>query len=98
GRWMAVGYLDGKVRVWETGKSQERTIEAHAIQTIHIGFSPDSKLLTTASPEGSVRLWDPATGAQKAILEGHPKGAMWFSWSGDGKLLAVACADKMVKL
>jgi WD40 repeat protein len=33
-----------------------------------VAFSPDGTLLATTSRDGTVRLWDPATGALRATL------------------------------
>ena len=48
-------------------------------------FSPDGSLLATGSHNGTVQLWDVATGQQKAALEGHSSA---LSFSPDGSTLA----------
>ena len=36
-----------------------------------VGFSPDGAQILTASADKTARIWDAATGAQIAVLQGH---------------------------
>src|SRR5262249_36782726 len=63
---------DGKLLACSPGKSvklydavtgQElRTLEGHAAVVRTVAFSPDGKRLASASRDGTVRVWEPATG------------------------------------
>jgi squalene-hopene/tetraprenyl-beta-curcumene cyclase len=91
------GPAQGEVKLWEvaTGKLL-KTIAVDNGIVFHAAFSPDGKLLATASGSGSadpvvpgeVRLWDPSTRELIRKLPSHDRGAYGIAFSPDGRLIA----------
>ena len=75
-----------------------RVLEGHGGGVSSAAFSPDGNLLASSATDGTVRLWDPATGQLIATLEGHGDWVDGVAFSPDGDLLASAGSDGTVRL
>src|SRR5262245_7725277 len=89
----------GHVVVWDaaTGKAVHDW-SAQCKMVNAMAYSPDGRVLATASDNMIVCLWDAKTGKAIRQLEGHAAEVYAVAFSNDGKRLASGGLDKTVRL
>jgi WD40 repeat protein len=87
------------VKLLDVSTDQSRSLTGHAGQVNSVAFSPDGKILASASSDNSVRLWEVSTNQPVGQpLTGHTDAVLSVALSPDGKMLASAGSDKTVRL
>lgn len=74
-------------------------LRGHTGDIRKVTFSPDGRLLLTASMDGTLRLWDGHTGAPVGEpLRGHAGEVLAAAFSPDGRLVAAGGGDSVVRI
>jgi WD40 repeat protein len=98
GRYLAVGYWDGVVKVWDLADGTlVRTFYGHVDYIYALLFSLDSRILITSSYDRTIKFWDLQTGEEIYWLK-LPGVANRMAFSPDGKLLAIITNDGVINI
>lgn len=84
-------------RVSEGWSPELQILEGHSELSISIAFSPDSRLLASASGNCTLLL-DTETSSLQQTLKGHSEPVNSITFSPDGRLLATGSYDHTVRL
>jgi len=82
----------------ETSSKSLTRMTGHMQQINEVVFSPDGRIIASASFDKSVKLWDGSTGKFIRSLLGHVQRVYEVAWSSDSRLLCSCSADSTIKV
>lgn len=96
GKWLAYGGDSDRIQICAIpGLLTQREL-VHGKGVRSIAFSPDDAILAAGHEDGVVRLWDVATGHNRAEIAGHEHRVADIAFSPDGRAL-MSC-DGVVRI
>ncbi|MEU8899757.1 TIR domain-containing protein [Nocardia sp. NPDC048505] len=97
GSTLAIGSENGGVLIYDTETGRPlRTLQTHRARTFAVGYT--EQVLITGSGDGTVGIWDAATGALRRILSGHDNWPWPVVLSRRGDVLATGDAEGVLRL
>jgi WD40 repeat protein len=86
GDWSRPG-KPGEVKLWDLDEGKERvSLPGHADYVYAVAFTPDGKALATGSRDGTLKVWDAATGKERFTHTGK-EAVTSLAFTPDGRTL-----------
>ncbi len=98
GRHVAT-FLSESARIWDAATGEPSSLPMRHGDRVHsAAFSPDGRLLVTASSDETARVWDAVTGLPVGEPMRHAGAVLSAAWSPGSRLIATAGSDRKVRL
>lgn len=86
--------------VWDgmSGAARSKTLDGHFCPVYCVVLSKDGKLIVSGSQDGTICIWDTATGKLSKGWKGHERDVMCVAISQDCKYIASGSDDRTIKV
>jgi WD40 repeat protein len=91
------GGEDGSAQIWNVRTGERLELLPHKGGVITAQFSPDNKLVVTASTDGTARVWSAVSGREMLSLP-HNAWVYCATFSPDGRYIATGSRDRMARV
>ncbi|KAK4883628.1 hypothetical protein RN001_006947 [Aquatica leii] len=100
GERLVSGSDDFTLFLWNPEKEKKplARLTGHQQLVNDVKFSPDGRILASASFDKSIKLWEARTGKFICTLRGHVQAVYMISFSVDSRLMVSGSADSTLKL
>ncbi|OXA57705.1 notchless protein homolog 1 [Folsomia candida] len=97
---LVAGSDDFTLSMWHPTEDNKikKKMTGHCQTVNDVKFSPDGRLLASASFDKSIKLWDGKTGDFITTLRGHVQCVFQIAWSADSRFLVSGSKDSTVKV
>jgi len=97
---MVSGSDDFTLFLWKPSSEKKSLARMTGHQQLvnDVKFSPDARMIASASFDKSIRIWCGKTGRFLSTLRGHVQAVYQLTWSADSRLLLSGSADSTLKL
>jgi WD40 repeat protein len=86
------------IHLYSVQSGRDLQLKGHRDFVSGLGFSPDARMLASGSVDGTILLWDCASGAPLGSLPGHLQETTDVAFSPDGRTLASLAHKDSLKL
>ncbi|KAF5547693.1 vegetatible incompatibility het-e-1 [Fusarium mexicanum] len=90
------GWIAPKPKMDKNWNNCLQILEGHGHASILVAVSPDNQLVASGGDDGTVKIWDIATGLCRNILDGHDENIHSITFLPDGQSLV--SASKTIKV
>lgn len=91
GTWLAAGFTDGMVRIWDIERrAVRRAFQAHSAPIYSLAVHPSGQWLATSAGDSTVKLWSIDGRPDNAEVLRFPAGIRDVRFSPDGERIACA--------
>ena len=86
------------IYVWENRRGPSKELNPTSSNLNSIAWSPDGSRIVSGSEDGTVGIWDVATGENTRTLNGHTNEVNSVAWSPDGSQIVSGSWDNTVRI
>jgi WD40 repeat protein/tRNA A-37 threonylcarbamoyl transferase component Bud32 len=96
GKWIVTsGFLQGMARLWDATSGQLKwTVRGRGDNVWNVAFLPDGKRLLSATEDGTVQIWEAASGKEIHAFK-HREPFTGVALQADGKQLVCGCGQRV---
>jgi WD40 repeat protein len=89
---------EATAEIRDSGLHPRATLRGHRGPVWSAAFAPDGQTLATSSDDATVKIWDVATGREKATWPGHGSAVLVVAFAHSGKFLVSGDSDGALRI